>query len=58
MVTDPVCLKELDEDEIKAESEYRGQTYYFHDERCREVFESNPDEYVGVIPEKAYGDHG
>lgn len=57
MVTDPVCLVEISENQVKEKAEFRGQTYYFHDERCREVFERDPDEYAGRIAEKVYGDH-
>ncbi|MCE5313777.1 MAG: YHS domain-containing protein [Armatimonadota bacterium] len=58
MVTDPVCMMEIRKEDVKFTSEYRGQTYYFESDHCRRVFEDNPDEYVGVIPEKVYGDHG
>ena len=58
MVTDPVCFTELDEKSAKEKAEFRGHTYYFHSERCRKVFEANPDEYAAHIPEKVYGDHG
>lgn len=58
MVTDPVCLMEINKDEVKFVSEYRGQTYYFDSERCKQEFDDSPDEFVGTIPEKVYGDHG
>lgn len=58
MVTDPVCLSMVDERTAAEKSEHRGQTYCFDSERCRRVFESDPDQYVGAIPEKVFGDHG
>lgn len=58
MVTDPVCLKQLDEQKTFTKAEYRGQTYYFDSDHCREVFESDPAEYAGVIPTITYGDQG
>ncbi len=42
MVTDPVCFTELDPDDARARTVFRGRTYYFHSPRCREVFRSDP----------------
>lgn len=56
MVIDPVCLKQLDERQVSRKSEYRGQTYYFHDERCQQEFEGRPEDFVGKIPQIVYGD--
>jgi len=58
MVTDPVCQMEMEKENVKFISEYRGQIYYFDSEHCKQVFDDSPDEYVGMIPEKVYGDHG
>ena len=58
MVTDPVCYTEIDPANAAFREEFRGHTYYFHSSRCRDVFLSDPDEYVAHIPEKVYGDHG
>ena len=58
MVTDPVCFKQLKEQEARLKARFRGQTYYFHDERCREVFGTNPEEYAAHIPQMVYGDQG
>ena len=57
MTTDPVCYRELDERVAEHKLRFRGKTYFFHSDRCRRVFESNPDEYAAHIPEKVYGDH-
>lgn len=58
MVTDPVCLTQLDARSAKITAEYRGQIYYFDSEHCRSVFESDPDQYVAAIPTETYGDKG
>lgn len=58
MVTDPVCLKQIEEREAKITAEFRGNTYYFDSERCRDVFRSDPAQYAAVIPTITYGDHG
>ncbi len=56
MVIDPVCLKQLDETMVLDKAEYRGQTYYFHSERCRHVFERAPDDFAGKVAQIVYGD--
>jgi YHS domain-containing protein len=58
MVTDPVCLKQLDETKATETSVYREQTYYFDSDRCREVFERSPEEFAGNVPIVTYGDQG
>jgi YHS domain-containing protein len=58
MVTDPVCLKQLDETEATEKAVYREQTYYFDSARCREVFERSPEEFAGNLPILDYGDQG
>ena len=56
MVTDPVCLVKMEENKAKVKLEYRGQTYYFHDERCKQIFENDPSEYVTQVMAEIYGD--
>lgn len=46
MATDPVCEMEVDESDPPAQTEYRGETYYFCAEGCRETFEENPEQYT------------
>jgi YHS domain-containing protein len=58
MTIDPVCLKHLNEREAAYKSEYRGNTYYFHSERCQRVFEGSPQDFAGKIPQIVYGDQG
>lgn len=45
-VRDLVCGMEFDENEAAATSEYEGTLYYFCAERCKEVFEEDPERYV------------
>lgn len=46
MATDPVCKMKIDKSDAGAEAEYRGQTFYFCSEGCKEEFEKNPDKYA------------
>ena len=46
MVIDPVCGMEIDEKTAKAESEYKGKTYYFCGPMCKLEFDENPEKYV------------
>lgn len=52
-VVDPVCGMELEEDEIVAESEYRGTVYYFCSEECADEFASQPQRYAGMMAAEA-----
>jgi YHS domain-containing protein len=52
MVIDPICLSEIDEEEAPAKSVYKGQTFYFCAERCKQMFEEDPEKYVDVKGEK------
>lgn len=56
MTIDPVCLKRLDVQEAASKSEFRGNTYYFDSESCKRVFDSNPQDFAGKIPQIVYGD--
>ncbi len=45
---DPVCGMDVDESEAKAgglKSEYRGRTYYFCSEHCKQDFDKDPARY-------------
>jgi len=46
MVIDPVCGMEIEEAEAAASRTYKGKTYYFCSQACREKFEQNPEEYI------------
>lgn len=50
MVTDPVCLMELDPSEAKAAAEFEGRTYYFCSTDCREKFLEQPRIYLDKAP--------
>ncbi len=43
---DPICNMEVDEQTAAATSEYRGKTYYFCSEDCKEEFDQNPQKYA------------
>jgi len=44
--TDPVCLMKVEKDENTLKYEYRGETYYFCSENCKEQFKQKPEEYL------------
>lgn len=46
MAIDPICGMTVDEKTAAGKSEYKGKTYYFCNVKCKEKFDSNPDEYV------------
>jgi YHS domain-containing protein len=46
MATDPVCKMTVDEDSAIAKEEYKGKTYYFCAQGCKETFEKDPEKYV------------
>lgn len=58
MVIDPVCLKRLSERDRRYKSDYRGHTYFFECPRCQELFDENPMDFAGKIPQIIYGDQG
>lgn len=50
MAIDPVCKMEVDEDEEGLTSVYRGITYYFCCESCKEQFDGDPEASLGREP--------
>ena len=46
MATDPVCGMSVDQNSAEATSTYKGKTYYFCSEDCKEIFDKEPDEYT------------
>lgn len=50
---DPVCGMEVSRVTAIAEFEYRGKTFYFCSEGCREAFEAAPEKYI-----KRHRQHG
>ncbi len=45
-MTDPVCGMKVDPHTTKHRATYRGQTFYFCSERCREKFMAGPEQYL------------
>ncbi len=45
-VMDMVCGMELALHEAKFSLEYKGKTYYFCSENCKEHFNNDPDKYA------------
>ncbi len=45
-VKDPVCSMQIKPSEAAAESDYKGQPYYFCAETCRQAFEQDPERYA------------
>lgn len=46
MVRDIVCSMEINENQAAAKSEYKGLTYYFCAEACKERFDAEPETYL------------
>ncbi len=46
MKKDPVCGMDISENQAKAKADYKGQTYYFCSDSCKQKFELNPQQYV------------
>ncbi|NLD79860.1 MAG: YHS domain-containing protein, partial [Smithella sp.] len=41
-ITDPVCKMTIKEEDAVATSSYKGKTYHFCSDQCKESFDSNP----------------
>lgn len=52
LTTDPVCRMRIRKALAAAKHEYRGVTYYFCTDKCRESFVAAPGQYVGGEPPK------
>ncbi|MBI2990983.1 MAG: heavy metal translocating P-type ATPase [Deltaproteobacteria bacterium] len=46
MPIDPVCNMTVEPENAAASTEYKGKTYYFCAELCRDRFVSNPDQFL------------
>ncbi len=46
MAVDPVCKMDVNEDEARFKSDYRGITYYFCASGCKKAFEADPEKYI------------
>lgn len=49
---DPICGMQVEAETAAGQSEYRGQTYYFCSEGCKERFEQDPEQYQGKSSEE------
>ncbi len=52
-MNDPVCNMKIGENS-KFKSSYKGRTYYFCSASCKQNFDKNPENYVGVDLENKY----
>ncbi len=50
MAIDPVCGMTVDEAHAAGKSEYKGETYYFCNLKCKEKFDAEPEKYLGQGP--------
>lgn len=46
MAKDPVCKMQVDEQTASVSSSYKGQTYYFCTEGCRQIFDADPEKFL------------
>ncbi len=44
--TDPVCGMQVEEQNAAGVSDYKGETYYFCGQGCKEKFDENPEAYA------------
>jgi Cu+-exporting ATPase len=60
LVIDPVCEMRIDPAAAAGTSEYKGETIYFCAERCKELFDADPEKYLpqGTAGEAARGPAG
>ncbi len=47
VVKDPVCGMDVETASAAGHTDYKGETYYFCGSRCKERFDSNPEQYLG-----------
>ncbi len=45
---DPVCGLEIDPQKLNYRTSVRGHTYYFCTEKCRNVFNRDPIEFIDI----------
>lgn len=44
--TDPVCGMQIEEKDAAGQSDYKGQTFYFCSDRCKEQFDADPTRFI------------
>ncbi len=47
-IKDRVCGAELEEEKVAASFDYKGETYQFCSESCRDTFSRTPDAFIIV----------
>lgn len=52
MKTDPVCKMTIEDKDAVGTSLYKGTTYYFCSEVCKEDFDKNPESYLKVMSDE------
>jgi YHS domain-containing protein len=57
LVECPVSGKEIEKSEAKGSFEYKGTTYYFCCDNCKQAFVKDPEEYINAEP-GAHHQHG
>jgi YHS domain-containing protein len=50
-VVDLVCGMRINPYEALAQSTYRGETYYFCSQECKDKFDKQPQKYLQQVPE-------
>lgn len=53
MPIDPICGVHVDEDEAVT-ANYKGKTYYFCCDECKEEFLEAPEEFISELPVESY----
>jgi YHS domain-containing protein len=46
MAKDPVCGMTVSKDDAPAKESYKGHTFYFCSDACKQKFEQSPDKYA------------
>jgi Cu+-exporting ATPase len=46
MVKDPVCGMQVDENTSTIQTDYKGKTFHFCGEECKEIFQTDPEPYA------------
>lgn len=49
MPKDPVCGMNVKDDKKSVRSGFRGQTYHFCSDGCKNAFDQNPEMYANLI---------
>jgi Cu+-exporting ATPase len=53
MAKDPVCGMDIQPEQAAAQSEHKGQTYYFCSAQCKQQFDQDPQRYATSQPATA-----